>query len=95
MELKKYYTIEEAYANKEEILRKLDSLKEKNKIHFYLNDDIIYIEDIELMNYEIKDLLNFFDDMDVLPYDDEIDNELFDEDGYIDEDFIDEDIIDY
>jgi hypothetical protein len=91
MKLFKYYSLYEAYGNMDSILERLEQLQENNKIEFELeNSDILMIKDIDLDDDEIEELVEFFDDNDVVPY---LEREEDDEDdgGYIDDEFLDYD----
>lgn len=87
MDLFKYYSLDEAYTNRNDIIDKLNQLESLSKINFEIEDnDILFIEDLELDEFEIEELLNFFDKNDVFPY---LEREDDDDIGYIDNDFLD------
>lgn len=89
MELFKYYSLDEAYGNRDIIIERLEELESKSKIEFEMeNSDVLMIEDIDLEDHEVEELLQFFEDNDVVPY---LEREDEDEDGYIDDDFLDYD----
>ena len=89
MELFKYYSLDEAYGNRDIIIERLEELESKIKIKFEMeNSDVLMIEDIDLEDHEVEELLQFFEDNDVVPY---LEREDEDEDGYIDDDFLDYD----
>lgn len=90
MELLKYYSLDEAYDNREIIIERLEQLESKAKINFEIiqNSDVLIIEDIDLEEHEIEELIQLFEDSDVVPY---LEGEEDDEDGYIDDDFLDYD----
>lgn len=86
MDLFKYYSLDEAYTNRNDIIDKLNQLESLSKINFEIEDnDILFIEDLELDEFEIEELLNFFDKNDVFPYLERDDDDI----GYIDNDFLD------
>lgn len=87
MNLFKYYSLDEAYTNRNDIIDKLNQLESLSKIKFEIEDnDILFIEDLELDEFEIEELLNFFDKNDVFPY---LERDDDDDIGYIDNDFLD------
>lgn len=91
MKLFKYYSLYEAYGNVDVIIDRLEQLQDKSKIEFELeNSDILLIRDLDLDDDEIEELIEFFDDYDVVPYL-ERDEDDEDDDGYIDDEFLDYD----
>jgi hypothetical protein len=87
MNIFKYYSLDEV-KNKEKVLNKLDTLEEEGKIEFFLDGDIIEIDDIDLDIVETKNLIKLLDDNDVFPY---LDREDEDSGSYFDEDFFEDD----
>lgn len=89
MELFKYYSLDEAYVNREIIIDRLKELESLSKIKFEIEDnDILVIEDLDLEDSEIEELIEFFEDNDAFPY---LERDDDDDDGYIDDDFLDYD----
>ncbi len=87
MELFNYYTLDEC-KDRKDILKNLKSLKKEGKIDFSLDGEIFNIKDIDLEDYEVEELLEKFDSMDVFPYleRDEDDEDEDDYLGFYDED---------
>lgn len=84
--LNKYYSLDECY-NKETIFDHLEELQTEELIVFEILDrEIIKIKDIGLSEKQIKDLINFFDDNDVIEYPD-YDEYDEDEDEDYDDDY--------
>lgn len=91
MKLFKYYSLYEAYGNVDVIIDRLEQLQDKSKIEFELeNSDILLIRDIDLDDDEIEELIELFDDYDVVPYLERYEDDE-DDDGYIDDEFLDYD----
>ena len=92
--LSKFYSLDECY-DQDKVFDKLDELLEDSKIDYEVyDDDIIKIKDTGLLFKEKKALLKFFEENDVIEYndfdedDDEDDDEDFeDEDDYDDDYF--------
>lgn len=92
--LAKFYSLDECY-DQDKVFDKLDELLEDSKIDYEVyDDDIIKIKDTGLLFKEKKALLKFFEENDVIEYndfdedDDEDDDEDFeDEDDYDDDYF--------
>jgi ATP phosphoribosyltransferase regulatory subunit HisZ len=91
--LSKFYSLDECY-QKEKVYDHLEELQKNEMILFELVDtDLIKIKDIGLSEKDTKDLLNFFDDKDVIDYsdfdgDDDNDDGFYDDDDYFpNEDF--------
>jgi len=82
--LSKYYSLDECY-QKDKVFDHLENLQNEELIVFEIIDsDIIKIKDIGLSEKQIKELISFFDDMDVIDYpdyedDDDDDNDDFDD----------------
>lgn len=91
MTLLKYYSLDEAYGNRDIIIDRLEELEMNGKINFELEEEeeILMIEDLELNDIELKEILSFFDDNYVVPYLEREGDE--DDDSYIDDDFLDYD----
>ena len=90
--LAKFYSLDECY-DQDKVFDKLDELLEDSKIDYEVyDDDIIKIKDTGLLFKEKKALLKFFEENDVIEYNDfdEDDNEDDDED-FEDEDDYDDD----
>jgi len=85
--LSKFYSLDECY-QKEKVYDHLEELQKNEMILFELVDtDLIKIKDIGLSEKDTKDLLNFFDDKDVIDYsdfdgDDDNDDGFYDDDDY-------------
>lgn len=66
--------------NEKKLFEKLSHLQKEDKIEFSKEDQFTFkIKDIELSDSEIEDLLEFFDNQDVFPYLEEIDDLEFDD----------------
>lgn len=87
MELFNYYSLDEC-TDRKDILKTLKSLKKEGKIDFNLDGEIFSIRDLDLEDYEVEELLEKFDSMDVFPYleRDEDDEDEDDYLGFYDED---------
>ena len=84
--LSKYYSLDECY-NKNSVFDYLEDLQSEELIYFEMIDsDIIKIKDIGLSEKQIKEMVSFFDEKDVIDYPDfeEYDSEedFDDEDDY-------------
>jgi hypothetical protein len=83
MKLSKFYNLDEC-SNREEVFEKLDKLQKDSKIEWNLvENEIIKIEDTGLLIKEVKDLVNFLKEMDVIEeiyYEENEDDEDFDSD---------------
>lgn len=84
--LSKYYSLDECY-NKNSVFDYLEELQSEELIYFEMIDnDIVKIKDIGLSEKQIKEIVSFFDDNDVIDYPDfeEYDGEddFDDEDDY-------------
>lgn len=84
LELDECYILDDAYTNKQNLISKLDKLVKQNKIIYNLEDDLLYIEDLELDQTEIEKLLEFFEENSISPYWEDLD---YDDDDLEDEDF--------
>ena len=84
--LSKYYSLDECY-NKDKVFDHLEELQGNEMIIYEIVDtDIIKIKDIGLSEKDTKDLLNFFDNNDVIEYsdydEDDDSDDYFDDDDY-------------
>jgi hypothetical protein len=78
--LSKYYSLDECH-NRDGVFERLDILKENGKVIFGTADiDVIRIKDTGLTLKELKGLMNFFQENDVIEYDD------FEPTTYLDDD---------
>lgn len=87
MELCKYYSLYDVYDNKKFIIRKLKKLKSEGKINFEIEDcdEILKIQDLDLDELELEQLIQFFEDNDVVPYlerEDDEDDDFYDYNEY-------------
>ena len=84
--LSKFYSLDECY-QKEKVYDHLEDLQKNEMILFEIVDtDLIKIKDIGLSEKDTKDLINFFDDMDVIDYSDFDGEEDDNDDGFFDDD---------
>lgn len=85
MKLCKYYSLDECH-NLDLIFQELDVLEMDSKIEYeYLNDDdVVKIKNTGMNAKEVKELLSFFKDNDVIDYPDY--EEYDEDDDYEDED---------
>jgi len=82
--LSKYYSLDECY-QKDKVFDHLENLQNEELIVFEIIDsDIIKIKDIGLSEKQIKELISFFDDMDVIDYPDYEDDDDDDNDDFED-----------
>lgn len=81
--LSKYYSLDECYS-KDSVFDYLEDLQNEELIVFEIVDkEIIKIKDIGLSEKQIKELVNFLDDNDVIDYSDfEDDDDDFDDDEF-------------
>lgn len=84
LELDECYILDDTYTNKQDLTSKLDKLVKQNKIIYNLEDDLLYIEDLELDQTEIEKLLDFFEENSISPYWEDLD---YDDDNLEDDDF--------
>jgi len=82
--LSKYYSLDECY-QKDKVFDHLEDLQNEELIVFEIMDsELIKIKDIGLSEKQTKDLIDFFDNNDVIDYEyDDYDDE--DEDGDFDD----------
>lgn len=94
MKLCKYYSLDECY-NQELILDELDILQSDSKIEYYFfdKDEVIKIRNVGMNAKEVKELLLFFKDNDVLDYPDyeELDSDDYEYDEEEDDDYEEDD----
>jgi hypothetical protein len=68
--LSKYYSLDEC-SNRDKVFEHLENLKEEDKIIFTeLEIDVIRLKDVGLTLKEVKDLIKFLEENDVIEYDD-------------------------
>ena len=68
--LSKYYSLDECY-QKDKVFDHLEDLQNEELIFFeMLDSDVIKIKDIGLSEKQIKELVTFFDNVDVIEYPD-------------------------
>ena len=83
--LSKYYSLDECY-QKNIVFDYLENLQNEELIFFEIIDsEIIKLKDLALSEKQIKDLVVFFDDNDVIEcsdYDDDEGEDDFDDDDY-------------
>ena len=86
--LSKYYSLDECY-QKDKVFDHLEDLQNEELIVFEIIDtDIVKIKDIGLGEKQIKELVSFLDDNDVIDYPDYEEYDDDDEDlGFDDEDY--------
>ena len=84
----KYYSLDEC-PDREKVSDYLESLEEEGKIYFEsVDEDVIKIIDISLTPKEMKELLKYLDDNDILEvYDIEDDSDDFDDEDSDDDIF--------
>lgn len=71
MNLERFYAIDEC-VDTEKVFEKLDKLKRSGKIFYKQNDSgVLEINDIELSEKEEKDLILFFEELDVYSVEEE------------------------
>jgi len=68
MELFSYYNLSES-VNTELVIDHLNKLSEELKIKYsyHFSDDVIRVIDLDLSEFEVEELQNFFEENDVLP----------------------------
>jgi hypothetical protein len=87
--LSKFYSLDECY-NKDVVFDYLENLQNEEIIVFeILDNDVIKIKDIGLSDKQLKEIVNFFDNNDVIDYvdydgDDDSDD---DDDDYYDDNY--------
>jgi hypothetical protein len=83
--LAKYYSLDECQ-NRDSVYDHLEALEEEGKIYFEsIDEDIIRIDDCTLTPKEVKDLVKYLDENDVieyLDYEDESDDFEDEEDDF-------------
>jgi len=84
--LSKFYSLDECY-EKDKVYDHLEELQKNEMIIFEIVDtDLIKIKDIGLSEKDTKDLLNFFNEKDVIDYSDFDGDEDDNDDGFYDDD---------
>lgn len=81
-ELNKYYSLDEVL-DRDIIIGTLKKLKRDGRIEFYIeSDNVEYfsIEVIDLEDHEVEDLIDLFDENDVVPYFDKDEDDDNDDD---------------
>jgi len=89
MKLCKYYSLDEC-KTRHGVFEELDRLQDDGKIEYSYQDDdeVIIIQDTGLEKKEMKDLVGFLKDNDVIEYPDY--EEFYEEEEYSDEDDLDD-----
>ena len=84
MKLCKYYSLDEC-KNRNKVFEELDKLQDDGKVEYtYIDDDeVIKIVNTGLEKKELKELLNFLRDADVIEYPDY--EEYLEEEEYVDD----------
>ncbi len=90
MKLCKYYSLDEC-KTRQKVFDELDRLQDDGKIEYnYIDDDeVIKISDTGLEKKELKDLLSFLKEGDVIEYPDY--EEYYEEEEYVDDEDQDDD----
>lgn len=84
--LSKFYSLDECY-EKDRVYDHLEELQRNEMIIFEIVDtDLIKIKDIGLSEKDTKDLLNFFNEKDVIDYVDFDGDQDDNDDGFYDDD---------
>lgn len=84
--LSKFYSLDECYS-KDKVFDHLENLQNDEMILFEIIDqEVIKIRDIGLSEKDIKDLVIFFEENDVIEYSD-LDEDDEDEDSFFDDDY--------
>lgn len=77
--LRKYYSLDECN-DVDYVIEHLNQLQDNSKIYFeILDDEIIKIEDVGLLDVEMKKLLKFLKSNDVVDYGDDYDDDYEDD----------------
>jgi hypothetical protein len=78
----KYYSMDEC-PDREKVSDYLEYLEEEGKIYFEsVDEDVIKIIDVSLTNKEMKELLKYLDDNDIIEVCDFDDSDDFEDDDY-------------
>lgn len=80
-ELNKYYSLDEV-SDRDIIIGTLKKLKRDGRIEFYIESDNVeyfFIEVIDLEDHEVEDLIDLFDENDVVPYFDKEEDDDYDD----------------
>lgn len=89
MELHTYYSLEET-SDRKTVLKRLKDLQSDSRILFELEGEVFKIKDLDLEEEEISELIELFDQNDVIAYYDREGEDDEDDDPYEDEYFDDE-----
>lgn len=89
MELHTYYSLEET-SDRKTVLKRLKDLQSESRIIFELDGEVFKIKDLDLEEEEISELIELFDQNDVIAYYDREGEDDEDDEPYEDDDFDDE-----
>lgn len=89
MELHTYYSLEET-SDRKTVLKRLKDLQSDSRIIFELDGEVFKIKDLDLEEEEISELIELFDQNDVIAYYDREGEDDEDDGPYEDDDFDDE-----
>lgn len=89
MELHTYYSLEET-SDRKTVLKRLKDLQSESRIIFELDGEVFKIKDLDLEEEEISELIELFDQNDVIAYYDREGEDDEDDGPYEDDDFDDE-----
>lgn len=89
MELHTYYSLEET-SDRKTVLKRLKDLQSESRIIFELDGEVFKIKDLDLEEEEISELIELFDQNDVIAYYDREGEDDEDDDPYEDDYFDDE-----
>lgn len=89
MELHTYYSLEET-SDRKTVLKRLKDLQSESRIIFELDGEVFKIKDLDLEEEEISELIELFDQNDVIAYYDREGEDDEDDVPYEDDDFDDE-----
>lgn len=88
MQLHTYYSLEET-SDRKTVLKRLKDLQSESRIIFELDGEVFKIKDLDLEEEEISELIELFDQNDVIAYYDR-EGEDDEDDGLYEDDFDDE-----
>ena len=88
MELHTYYSLEET-SDRKTVLNRLKDLQRDSRILFELDGEVFKIKDLDLEEDEISELIELFDQNDVIAYYDR-DSEDDENDGPYEDDYFDD-----
>lgn len=88
MELHTYYSLEET-SDRKTVLNRLKDLQSDSRILFELDGEVFKIKDLDLEEDEISELIELFDQNDVIAYYDR-DSEDDENDGPYEDDYFDD-----